>query len=253
MKYVASITLDQNSLKGNLTAYRTSESPTMHMQTEQTISITLPNGVAVILLPERGLFAPASNTLYITDTHFGKTSFFRSFGIAVPQDFLTASLDRLESLVARTNPSQLTILGDFLHTEDGGSPDVFSQIYAWRSLHPSLGIINVRGNHDRHAGDPPGYLSIRCVEEGYDDGVFQLSHEPVPHQDRFTLSGHLHPAVTLRGNGKQSMKLPCFWVSDRLAVLPAFTEFSSGASIKPRQGDRVYVIADDRVVEVSAT
>ena len=51
--------------------------------------------------------------------------------------------------------------------------------------------------------------------------------------------------------GRQRLKLPAFWFGPRVGVLPAFGEFTGGAVVSPRPGDRVFVVAGDQVVPVS--
>ncbi len=51
--------------------------------------------------------------------------------------------------------------------------------------------------------------------------------------------------------GRQRLKLPGFWFGPRVGVLPAFGEFTGGAVVTPRPGDRVFVVAGDQVVPVS--
>ncbi len=43
--------------------------------------------------------------------------------------------------------------------------------------------------------------------------------------------GHEHPAVRV-GDGIASMKCPCFLVSQRVVILPAFSEWSAGADFR---------------------
>jgi uncharacterized protein len=56
----------------------------------------------------------------------------------------------------------------------------------------------------------------------------------------------------LRGRGKQSLKLPCFWFQGRVGVLPAFSSFTGGATIYPGVDDRVFAVTGEQVVDVSA-
>jgi uncharacterized protein len=49
------------------------------------------------------------------------------------------------------------------------------------------------------------------------------------------------------------MRLPCFWFGKYVAVLPAFGSFTGTYTVLPKQGDRVFVVADTAVIEVTAT
>ena len=99
------------------------------------------------------------------------------------------------------------------------------------------------------AGDPPEDWGARCIEAGESLGPFVLNHEPGPSRGGYALSGHIHPAVRLSGQG-ESMRLPCFWFGKRYGVLPAFGAFTGSAEVLPRRGDQVYVIADEEVLKV---
>ena len=81
---------------------------------------------------------------------------------------------------------------------------------------------------------------------------FVLSHEPLQSTDNdgpgYVLSGHLHPQIQLIESGKQRLKVPCFWFGDRVAVLPAFSTFTSGVLITPLPGDQVFLVTDSTVI-----
>jgi metallophosphoesterase superfamily enzyme len=70
--------------------------------------------------------------------------------------------------------------------------------------------------------------------------------------DGYVLSGHIHPGVWLHGAGRQFERFPCFWFSAQTAVLPAFGEFTGLAGVDVREGDRVWVVAGNEVIDVSA-
>ena len=56
---------------------------------------------------------------------------------------------------------------------------------------------------------------------------FQFVHEVnEANENFFSISGHIHPGVLLRGHAKQAMKLPCFAMNERQLVLPAFSLFT---------------------------
>ncbi|MFT5143901.1 MAG: ATP-dependent Lhr-like helicase [Rhodothermales bacterium] len=79
-----------------------------------------------------------------------------------------------------------------------------------------------------------------------------LRHHPEISENGLVLAGHLHPSVRLRGPGRDSLSLPCFHVGSRILVLPAFTRFSGGHPVSTRKGDRVFAIADESVLDVTA-
>lgn len=201
----------------------------------------------------------SGGTLIIADPHFGKDAAFRSIGVPVPGACTPTTVARLASLVARVNPWRLLILGDFLHARCGRTSATWEALGAWRRRHRDLEITLVRGNHDRSAGDPIAELGIRCVQEGWREGPFLLRHTPrddllLEPADRRSgacvLYGHIHPAVAFE-DGAGRLKLPCLLVRDRLAILPAFGEFTGCAEVRPAAGDRVFVMFDNQVLDVS--
>jgi metallophosphoesterase superfamily enzyme len=80
------------------------------------------------------------------------------------------------------------------------------------------------------------------------EGPFAFQHEPGEHDEAFTWSGHLHPMAVLSGR-MDSVRLPCFWMSPNMGVLPAFSAFTRGLTIRPAVNERLYAIAGERVVE----
>ena len=81
---------------------------------------------------------------------------------------------------------------------------------------------------------------------------FALVHEPKPVRGGYALAGHIHPAVRLTGGAGESLRLPCFWFGPRVGVLPSFGAFTGSAVVRPKSGDRVFVVADDEVLAVGA-
>jgi metallophosphoesterase superfamily enzyme len=120
----------------------------------------------------------------------------------------------------------------------------------WRAAHASLGVVLIRGNHDRSAGDPPESLGITCVDAPMLDGPFAFVHHPTAIDGRYVLAGHVHPAVRLSGPGRQYARLPCFWVRATGMVLPAFGDFTGTGIIEPAEDDRVFAVAGESVMEV---
>lgn len=200
------------------------------------------------LLPERLLFWERWRTLVLADAHFGKAATFRARSIPVPGGTTQAALQRLEAAIQRTQPERLICLGDLLHARDGRVSMTMTAVAAWRTRHAQLDFVLVRGNHDQHAGDPPAAWRVCCVDEPWAERPFVWRHFPAPEAEGYTLAGHLHPAVRLAGRGGLQVTLPCFYLGDTVGVLPAFGDFTGTATIHPRQGERVYVIADEEIM-----
>ncbi len=210
-------------------------------------------GERLVLLAERAAWWPAARTLFVADFHLGKAASFRSAGIALPAGTTTENLERLECALAGRDVAHLVILGDFLHSAQARAEATLARFAAWRHSRRDLAITLVRGNHDDRAGDPPGEWGMRCVDPGEALGPFALVHEPAPAAGGYALAGHIHPAVRLSERGEQSLRLPCFWFGKRVGVLPSFGAFTGSALVRPRAGDRVFVVAGDEVVAVPAS
>ncbi|HEX8244490.1 MAG TPA: ligase-associated DNA damage response endonuclease PdeM [Longimicrobium sp.] len=208
-------------------------------------------GERVLLLAERALFRPRTGELLVADPHWGKAAAFRAAGVPVPGGTTTEGLERLTHALERTGAARLVILGDLFHARTSRQPATLGAVREWRARHAALPVTLIRGNHDRHAGDPPGELGIDCCEAPCAAPPFLLSHHPFEAADGYVLAGHVHPSVTLRGVGRQRERLPCFHFGARVGVLPAFGAFTGTADVAVNPGDRVYVVAGDRVVPVA--
>jgi metallophosphoesterase superfamily enzyme len=82
------------------------------------------------------------------------------------------------------------------------------------------------------------------------DGPFAFAHHPAAIEGRYVLAGHVHPAVRLRGPGRQHERLPCFWIRREGAVLPAFGDFTGVGDVDPVEGDRIFAVAGGSVLSV---
>lgn len=208
-------------------------------------------GERLTLLAERAVYWARRRTLFVADPHFGKAATFRAAGIPVPHGTTAENLRRLDVAIESTKASRIVFLGDFLHAKEGRAPETLATLNAWRASRGSLDMLLVRGNHDARAGDPPRELDIQCENGPVIDAPFALAHHPVESGHGYVLAGHIHPGARLRGAGRQYAWLPCFWFGPRVAVLPAFGEFTGLADIDAVEGDGVWIVADGTVVDVS--
>ena len=205
-------------------------------------------GEELVLLPDRAVYWPSRAMLLVADPHFGKAAAFRFAGLFVPPGTTAAALSRLSKLLVATGAERIVFLGDFLHAAEGRSLQMFGAVAAWRRSHAAIGMTLVRGNHDWRAGDPPTELGFEVVDAPRVEGPFALAHHPVPVEGLYVLAGHMHPCAKVRGAGRQSERLACFWFGREAGVLPAFGEFTGCAEIAPISGDRVWVVAGSEVI-----
>jgi DNA ligase-associated metallophosphoesterase len=204
-------------------------------------------GHAVWLLPEHAMWWPEGRVLFIADLHLGKAATYRALGQPVPSGTTAENLRRLTELIHHYQPAALVFLGDFLHAAQARTPSVLGQLEVWRHSHATLNCTLVRGNHDSRAGDPPAALRISVVNEPHLVGPFAACHHPQAHRSHAVLAGHLHPAVQLQGPARDRLRLPCFVMQERQAVLPAFGEFTGGHTVAPKPGLQLYAVGGQAV------
>ncbi len=207
-------------------------------------------GAVFDVLPQRALFWHARRMLIVADVHIGKAATFRARGVPVPEGTTAGTLARLSALIESTAPDTVAFLGDLLHAREALGARVMGAVEQWRERHADVAMVLVEGNHDAKAGALPASLDIERVGEPWRvDGV-ALRHHPVADDDGDALAGHLHPVVRLRGRADDAARLPCFWKREGLTILPAFGDFTGGATIQREPGDRVFAIAEERLFEI---
>lgn len=219
------------------------------------VALTLPCGSQLWLLPERAVAWPQAGMAFVADVHFGKAGTFRRAGQPVPHGTTADNLARLDAVLAATGAGHLVFLGDFLHARGGAVNALWDQLLPWRARHAPVRMTLVRGNHDLHAGSPPAALGLDVVDEPWQPvpGRPVLAcHHPQPSAGHTVLAGHLHPALQLRGPGRDVVRAPCFgWGSGQL-ILPAFGAFTGAAPTALPRGWAQFAVTPARVVPVPA-
>jgi DNA ligase-associated metallophosphoesterase len=188
---------------------------------------------------DRGLYRPATGTLYVADVHLGKAQQLRRSGIGIPSGSTTQDLARLTSLITTTGARTLTVLGDFLHGALDPADDWLARLLAWRQQHAALRLRLLLGNHDRRLRELP--LDAEMLGETATDPPYTLVHAPddAP-ADGPALCGHVHPVLRLPAPGR-ALRLACFWIQPQLLMLPAFGGLTGGWTVSPGPRDRTVV------------
>ena len=207
-------------------------------------------GQVLMLMPEKCVLLPESDTLLVADLHIGKALSFRALGVPVPGGTTGETLALLASLVRRLAVRRIVFLGDFLHSARSHAPATMAAVAQWRAEHAGLELTLVRGNHDDRAGDPPAHLGIEPVDEPLMQGGLALCHHPRPQPGAYVLAGHLHPCVSVGGRAHDWLRLPCFWFTPQFGVLPAFGAFTGMLAIRTARGERVFAATPQQVFEL---
>jgi len=178
--------------------------------------------------PSGALVWPARRTVAVADLHLEKASALagRGGGILPPYDS-AATLDRLETVLARHRPATVICLGDSFHDSDGPGRLPAAEAARLRALTAAYDWIWIAGNHDPA---PPAELGGRSLETLTRDGlVFRHAAVAAP-ESRGEVSGHFHPKAAVRLRGRR-LAAPCFAVDQRRLILPAFGAYTGGLSV----------------------
>ncbi|HYC84990.1 MAG TPA: ligase-associated DNA damage response endonuclease PdeM [Chryseosolibacter sp.] len=206
-------------------------------------------GETIELFPQKAVYWNRYGILLLADLHLGKISHFRRSGIAVPQRANDRNIEMLVDLIHLTRPTRVICLGDLFHSHYNPEWEVFGELVKhFRPITFELVI----GNHDIMS-DHQYFRKGIVLHNSLTIGNFLFTHHPLESipAGLYNVSGHIHPGVVLRGQGRQSVTLPCFYFGERQAYIPAFGLFTGLAKIRPRRDDRVFVVAEDKIMMVT--
>jgi DNA ligase-associated metallophosphoesterase len=210
-----------------------------------TEHITIANE-RLTLTNQRAIYWPVEKALILSDLHIGKTAHFRKYGIPVPDDILQKDLERLKKLIRHFKVQQLIIVGDLFHAENNSNIRTFE---SWLTHFENLHIVLVKGNHDRQSNRLMNQLGI-IVEPQLLIEPFNFVHEPKGNAlDEFTISGHIHPGVVIKGKGKQKLKLPCYLITEQQLILPAFSLFTGLNTNYNFENGQQYIFTESSIVK----
>ncbi|MEO5893386.1 MAG: ligase-associated DNA damage response endonuclease PdeM [Ferruginibacter sp.] len=200
------------------------------------------SGNTFLLSSQRCIFWQEEKTLILSDMHLGKTGHFRKAGIAVPQAIFKEDMQRLVTQIQLYKPQQVIVIGDMFHSHDNKEHDFFLK---WRNDFSQLTIHLVKGNHDILKANwyETAGIKIDTCELTVSNFVFvhDFNDCTIPEKG-YIFSGHIHPGISIRGLGNQSLHFPCFYFGENYAVLPAFSRFTGTYPVKPKRGESVYAL-----------
>jgi metallophosphoesterase superfamily enzyme len=225
-----------------MTQKDSSSSSSLHEAQSVRITIaegkTLPTDADIVLLPGRAAFLPKTSTVVCSDIHLGKAATFRHAGMAIPEGSAQHDLQRLTGIVQTCGARRLLITGDLFQSHD-------------------TRIVLVLGNHEQSLGKKfrPHEIGINRCEEEIIEPPFRFIHDHQSHfdaqPDSFTIAGHVHPTVTIKGTSGDRLTCRCFVTTGTTLTLPAFGSFTGGHKISPSDGTRVWLAQIDGVMPLA--
>ncbi len=217
------------------------------------MSVLVPHVIlnnSFLLSVDRCIFWAEEKTLILSDLHLGKSGHFRKSGIAIPQAVFKEDMQRLVTLIQLHKPRQLIIIGDMFHSHSNKEHDFFLK---WRQDFSTLPIHLIKGNHDilKTSWYQLADITLHTCQLQIGDFVFVHDFNDCTITEKgYIFSGHIHPGITVRGAGKQSLHFPCFYFSKNYAVLPAFSKFTGTFTIEPKAGENVFALVQQSIVQI---
>jgi DNA ligase-associated metallophosphoesterase len=187
------------------------------------------------LLDARGVaYIPALDYLVVSDLHFEKGSFLRSYGNPLPSLDTRATLMRLRSVIEDYMPAKVISLGDSFHDKHSMTRMTEQDTVSLFNLVNQVPHWNwVEGNHDPFL--PAGVPGSALNKLTFDQLCFQ--HEPTTcYQNdttnskplpKYQVIGHYHPKLTTKVSQRRYSG-KCFVMGNHMMIMPAFGQFTGG-------------------------
>jgi uncharacterized protein len=201
-------------------------------------------GGGALLDPRRAIWVPSERVLAVADLHLGYAWEQRRRGLLLPVEGAEDTLARLQVLVREYQPRHLVVLGDIVHrvAQIPMLESLLSDLC--RQLARECDLVFCRGNHDGRLETIIGSqaLPVRLVDE-WQTGCWRWTHGDRPEPlttlrlesgPLTVVMGHEHPCLRLHDGVTSTVKVPCFLVSERLVILPAFSNWAAGSIIGQR-------------------
>ncbi len=170
-------------------------------------------------LPSGALFHAAAGILCVSDLHLGKSDrIARRSGLMLPPYETQATLDRLSTDIAATNPATVICLGDSFD-DLSAAESLTEETKLWLlRLQAGRRWIWVEGNHD------PGPVDLGG-EHLAEVNLGGLVWRHIASQGAVgEASGHYHPKLALPGNPARA----CFLYDSQRVILPAYGAYTGG-------------------------
>lgn len=195
--------------------------------------MTDPDGLAT---GERAVLVPGADAVVIADVHLGRDAASR---VEAPLGGGRDAIDRLEELLAETDPAEVVIGGDLLHSFSSIPRGVEDDLVAFIEAIEDAGAspVVVGGNHDAMLASVYGGEIHDEYRLADGETVVIHGHDAPETPAKRYVVGHDHPALSIDGR-----KRPCFLYGPDshddadVLMLPAFTRLAPGATVNGMRG-----------------
>jgi uncharacterized protein len=194
----------------------------------------------------RAAWFPDERVLAVADLHLGYAWAHRLSGQLMPITPANDTLARLQELQRDYQPREIVVLGDIVHRAMA-LPALEQELRElFNVLSPRSQLTFLAGNHDRELQQmvklwllpielaatreigPNLFLHGDAANAAADAPALRLKSAARPR----VIIGHEHPAISIGDGVTTSQKCPCFLVSERVIVLPAFSRWAAGSDIR---------------------
>lgn len=198
-----------------------------------------------ILDHRKVMYHVETETIIVADLHVGKSAHFRKAGVSMPGYSFVQDILRFQAVLEDYQPMRVMILGDLFHSDSNRECDEWEELMAY---FPDISFHLIIGNHDKWSIG--GCTDAMTLDSSLEENGILFTHEPTEDAVLINFCGHIHPGIRLKGSARQSLKLSCFWLSEKRLIFPAFSELTGLAVVKPKRKDRVFVPLEHKVVEI---
>jgi putative SbcD/Mre11-related phosphoesterase len=171
------------------------------------------------LAPEGAAIHPGERLAVVADVHLGYEWARGAAGDSLPAHSLAETLTKLSSLLARAAIERLIVAGDLVESPRPcrqTDADV-ARLTSWLAAR-GVTLTCLAGNHDPRRVPP--------LRDSLEVHGWTIAHGHRPIAARRRIVGHGHPVLRVGG-----IRTPCFLVSPRQIVLPAFTANAAGCNV----------------------
>ncbi len=208
-----------------------------------------------LLTPEGAAIHAELATAVVADLHLGYEWAREAAGDCIPAHSLAEALARLERVLKHAPARRVVVAGDLVesHRPCARTRADALRLASWLADR-GVELVVLAGNHDlslRESGIDP--RSAAPLAEELEVGGWTIAHGHRPITGPRSISGHVHPVLCFEG-----ATAPCFVVSSRMIVLPAFTNNAAGRDVASaplphawaRAQPRCIACAGDQVIDL---